>query len=54
MNQDTIKTTISDKNYGKNCDLDNSVFLPHSPRLTMLRNNEQNLRQAMLWFRNIV
>ena len=24
------------------------------PFLTMLRNNEQNLRQAMLWVRNIV
>ena len=24
------------------------------PLLTMLRNNEQNMRQAMLWVRNIV
>ena len=28
------------------------VSTPFSP-LTMLRNNEQNLRQAMLWIRNI-
>ena len=25
-----------------------------SPLLTMLRNNEQNLRQTVLWLRNIV
>ena len=44
--------TISDRNYGKSCYLDNFVFLPSSPILTMLRNNEQNLREAM--FFNIV
>ena len=47
------KPAISDKSYGKNCDLDNCVSIPF-PRLTMLRNNEQNLRQAMLQLRNIV
>ena len=29
-----------------------SCFYPF-PLLTMLRNNEQNLRQAMLWVQNI-
>ena len=46
--------TINDKNYEKNYYLGKFVFLPPFPLLTMLRNNEQNLRQAMLWVRNIV
>ena len=29
------------------------VFTPF-PLLTLLRNNEQNLRQAMIWVRNIL
>ena len=45
--------TVSDKNYEENCYLGNLVFLPLS-LLTVLSNNEQNLRQAMLWVRNIV
>ena len=42
-------STISDKNSRKNCYLDNFVFLTPSSLLTMLRNNDQNLRQARLW-----
>ena len=45
--------TISDKNYWKICYLENFVFLPPSFLLTMLRNIEQNLRQAMLLVSNI-
>ena len=45
------RATIRDKNYEKNCYLDNFVFLLPSP---MLKNNEQNFRQAMLWVCNIV
>ena len=48
------KTTISDRNYGQICYLDNFLFLPPVPHLTMLKNNKQKLRQAMLWVRNIV
>ena len=47
-------SAISDKNYGKNCYLDSSVFLTPSLLLTMLRNNEKNLRKDTLWVRNIV
>ena len=45
------QATIRDKNYGKNCYLDNFVFLLPS---AMLKNNEQKFRQAMLWVCNIV
>ena len=47
-----MQTTITDKNYGKNCYLDN-VSLPF-PVLTMLRDNDCNLRQAMLLVCKIV
>ena len=50
---DFFRQSLSDKNYGKNCYLDNSCFYPF-PILTMLRNNEKNLFQAMSWVRNIV
>ena len=50
----TTVTTISDKNYGKNCCLDNFVLLTPSLLLTMLRNNEKNLPQCTLWVRNIL
>ena len=46
--------TISDKNYGKNLLFWQFRVSNSFPLLTMLRNNEQNLRQAMLWVRNIV
>ena len=40
--------TISDKNYEKNCYLDNFFVSAPFPPLTMLRVNEQILRQAVI------
>ena len=48
------QSTISNKNYGKNCYLDNLILKHSSTLITMLRNNEQKLRQGMLWVRKIV
>ena len=46
--------TISDKNYGKNCYLDNFVFLSSLTPLNNVEGNEQNFCQAMLLVRNII
>ena len=52
--KETTPATISDKNYGKKMLFEQFRLFTPFPLLTMLKNNEQNLRQVILWAPNII